>query len=217
MKPPSKLLMSDFYEYQAIDGSPKGPVTLVLLLQARNHGRLSNRTLVRKVPDGAWLPLSSFIPSMTVQDDEGGMSVIGVDEGPENAGPHWPRKKYWRRVIREWCSFRGRAGKREMHEMYSRAGLAWLALAGFPALAECGFFYYLKPLAEIMSPVFYVVLLILAIPLVATMVRRLHDVGRSGCWLVCLGMPVLGWLLLWYLCYGESQLGENKYGDPPWN
>ena len=49
------------------------------------------------------------------------------------------------------------------------------------------------------------------------MVRRLHDVGRSGIWLVCLGLPALGWLLLWYLSYGESQLGENKYGDPPWN
>lgn len=42
--------MSDLYEYQAIDGSSKGPVDLVLLLRARNLGRLSNRTLVRKVP-----------------------------------------------------------------------------------------------------------------------------------------------------------------------
>lgn len=40
--------MSDLYEYQAIDGSSKGPVDLVLLLRARNLGRLSNRTLVRK-------------------------------------------------------------------------------------------------------------------------------------------------------------------------
>ena len=44
--------MSGLYEYQAIDGSPKGPVSLELLLRARNLGRLSNRTLVRKVPDG---------------------------------------------------------------------------------------------------------------------------------------------------------------------
>lgn len=58
--------MSDLYEYQAIDGSSKGPVDLVLLLRARNLGRLSNRTLVRKVPGGDWRPLASFIPSMTV-------------------------------------------------------------------------------------------------------------------------------------------------------
>ncbi len=54
--------MSDLYEYQAIDGSSKGPVDLVLLLRARNLGRLSNRTLVRKVPGGDWRPLASFIP-----------------------------------------------------------------------------------------------------------------------------------------------------------
>lgn len=45
--------MNDLYEYQAIDGSSKGPVSLVLLLQARNRGRLSNQALVRKMPDGA--------------------------------------------------------------------------------------------------------------------------------------------------------------------
>ena len=28
---------------------------------------------------------------------------------------------------------------------------------------------------------------------------------------------VVGWLLLLYLCYGESLPGENKYGDPPWS
>lgn len=58
--------MSDLYEYQAIDGSSKGPIALVLLLQARNQGRLSNQALVKKLPDGAWRPLSSYIPPMTV-------------------------------------------------------------------------------------------------------------------------------------------------------
>ena len=74
--------MSDLYEYQAIDGSSKGPISLVLLIQARNHGRLSNRTLVRKLPDGGWQPLSSFIPSMTVMDAD--MEESAVPE-PETA------------------------------------------------------------------------------------------------------------------------------------
>lgn len=53
--------MSDLYEYQAIDGSSKGPVDLVLLLRARNLGRLSNRTLVGRFPaetGGLWPLLS---------------------------------------------------------------------------------------------------------------------------------------------------------------
>lgn len=210
--------MSDLYEYQAIDGSSKGPVSLVLLIQARNHGRLSNRTLVRKLPGGGWQPLSSFIPSMTVMDDDGeAFEMPGPGEEFTSAVPVWTRKKYWMRIIKAWCSFKGRAGKGEMREVYASVGIAWLAAAGFPSLVKSGFFSSLSPWVDLLSPVFYVALIVLSLPMAATMVRRLHDVGRSGLCLVWLAVPVLGWWLLWYLRYGESQLGENQYGDPPWN
>ena len=104
-----------------------------------------------------------------------------------------------------------------MREVYASVGIAWLAAAGFPSLVKSGFFSSLSPWVDLLSPVFYVVLIVLSLPMAATMVRRLHDVGRSGLCLVWLAVPVLGWWLLWYLRYGESQLGENQYGDPPWN
>lgn len=209
--------MSDLYEYQAIDGSSKGPVSLVLLIQARNHGRLSNRTMVRKLPAGGWQPLSSFIPSMTVMDADVEESAMPEPEtGFEPALPAWTRKKYWMRIIKGWCSFEGRAGKQEMREVYSIVGVAWLAVAGGPAIVKSGFFS-VSPMMELFFPLAYVVLPVLFLPLAATMVRRLHDVGKSGLSLIWLAVPVAGWLLLLYLCYGESLPGENKYGDPPWN
>lgn len=209
--------MSDLYEYQAIDGSSKGPVSLVLLIQARNHGRLSNRTMVRKLPAGGWQPLSSFIPSMTVMDADMEESAMPEPEtGFEPAIPAWTRKKYWMRIIKGWCSFEGRAGKQEMREVYSIVGVVWLAVAGGPAIVKSGFFS-VSPMMELFFPLAYVVLPVLFLPLAATMVRRLHDVGKSGLFLIWLAVPVAGWLLLLYLCYGESLPGENKYGDPPWN
>lgn len=209
--------MSDLYEYQAIDGSSKGPVSLVLLIQARNHGRLSNRTLVRKLPDGGWQPLSSFIPSMTVMDADMEESAMPEPEtGGEPAIPAWTRKKYWTRIIKGWCSFEGRARKQEMREVYSTMGIAWLVVAGVPSIMKSGFFS-VSPLLELLFPLAYVVLPVLFLPLAATMVRRLHDVGKSGLFLIWLAVPVVGWLLLMYLCYGESLPGENKYGDPPWS
>lgn len=209
--------MSDLYEYQAIDGSSKGPVSLVLLIQARNHGRLSNRTMVRKLPAGGWQPLSSFIPSMTVMDADMEESAMPEPEtGFEPAIPAWTRKKYWMRIIKGWCSFEGRAGKQEMREVYSSVGIVWLAAAGGPAIVKSGFFS-VSPMMELFFPLAYVVLPVLFLPLAATMVRRLHDVGKSGLSLIWLAVPVVGWLLLLYLCYGESLPGENKYGDPPWN
>lgn len=209
--------MSDLYEYQAIDGSSKGPVSLVLLIQARNHGRLSNRTMVRKLPAGGWQPLSSFIPSMTVMDADMEESAMPEPEtGFEPAIPAWTRKKYWMRIIKGWCSFEGRAGKQEMREVYSIVGVAWLAVAGGLAIVKSGFFS-VSPMMELFFPLAYVVLPVLFLPLAATMVRRLHDVGKSGLSLIWLAVPVVGWLLLLYLCYGESLPGENKYGEPPWN
>nr|WP_270589254.1 DUF805 domain-containing protein [Akkermansia muciniphila] len=88
---------------------------------------------------------------------------------------------------------------------------------GSPSFVKCGFFPSLVPWVDLVSPLLYVVLAVLSIPLAATMVRRLHDVGRSGFFLVFLAVPFIGWLLLWYLSHGESRIGENKYGDPPWN
>lgn len=209
--------MSDLYEYQAIDGSSKGPVSLVLLIQARNHGRLSNRTLVRKLPGGGWQPLASFIPSMTVMDDDMEESAMPEPEtGGEPAIPAWMRKKYWTRIIKGWCSFEGRAGKQEMREVYSTVGVAWLLVAGGPSIVKSGLFS-VSPMLELLFPLGYVVLPVLFLPLAATMVRRLHDVGKSGLFLIWLAVPVAGWLLLWYLSYGESLPGENKYGEPPWN
>lgn len=209
--------MIALYEYQAIDGSSKGPVALVLLIQARNHGRLSNRTLVRKLPDGDWQPLSSFIPSMTVMDagmEEPAMPEYGSEFGC--AIPVWTRKKYWTRIIKGWCSFEGRARKQEMRDVYSTVGIAWLVAAGVPSIVKSGIFS-ISPLMELLFSLSYVALPVLFLPLAATMVRRLHDVGKSGFFLVWLAVPVAGWLLLWYLCYGESLPGPNKYGDPPWS
>lgn len=208
--------MSDLYEYQAIDGSSKGPIALVLLLQARNQGRLSNQALVKKLPDGAWRPLSSYIPPMTVLDEDRDRAA----EGEANCSrrvlvPHWSRKKHWRRVIREWCSFRGRAGKGEMREVYATLGPVWLAAACLPALEKYDFFSYPAPWMEsVFLGLFYMVLSVLTIPLAATMVRRLHDVGRSGIWLVCLGLPRWDGCCCGICLTGRASWGRTGTGIP---
>ncbi|UFS82102.1 DUF805 domain-containing protein [Rhizobium favelukesii] len=44
--------------------------------------------------------------------------------------------------------------------------------------------------------------------------RRLHDIGRSGWWLLVGIIPLVGWivLLVWYL--GRGTPGSNEYGAP---
>ena len=54
-----------------------------------------------------------------------------------------------------------------------------------------------------------------SIPNLAVSIRRLHDTGRSGWWLLVGLIPLVGWILtlIWYL--SDSKAGENKYGPNP--
>lgn len=189
----------------------------MLLIQARNHGRLSNRTLVRKLPDGGWQPLSSFIPSMTVMDadmEESAMPELETGESPPF--PPGRGRSIGRASLRDGAVLKDAPENRRCARFippWASRGWSW---QGVPSIMKSGFFS-VSPLLELLFPLAYVVLPVLFLPLAATMVRRLHDVGKSGLFLIWLAVPVVGWLLLMYLCYGESLPGENKYGDPPWS
>jgi uncharacterized membrane protein YhaH (DUF805 family) len=55
----------------------------------------------------------------------------------------------------------------------------------------------------------------LLLPSLAVGVRRLHDVGQSGWWLLLLIVPVLGPLILVYLFFVRDSVPGNKYGPSP--
>jgi uncharacterized membrane protein YhaH (DUF805 family) len=56
--------------------------------------------------------------------------------------------------------------------------------------------------------------LALLVPGIAVGVRRLHDTGRSGWWLLIGLVPVVGWIVLLVFFVQDSQ-GENQYGSSP--
>jgi len=53
------------------------------------------------------------------------------------------------------------------------------------------------------------------LPSLAVGCRRLHDIGRSGWWLLIVLIPIIGWivLILWYA--KDSDPGPNAYGPNP--
>ena len=68
--------------------------------------------------------------------------------------------------------------------------------------------------AEWINYIRYSFMTIILIPDAAVSVRRLHDTGRSGWW-VLLNLTIIGILLLhiWYFLKSEEK--ENKYGQKP--
>ena len=57
--------------------------------------------------------------------------------------------------------------------------------------------------------------LVLLLPSIAVLVRRLHDTDRSGWWYWLVLIPVVGWLLLLYFLVSAGAPGDNRYGPPP--
>lgn len=57
--------------------------------------------------------------------------------------------------------------------------------------------------------------LFIIIPSLAVLVRRLHDVNRSGWWLLFLFLPIVGWIVLFVFTLLPGTVGENDYGDDP--
>ena len=56
--------------------------------------------------------------------------------------------------------------------------------------------------------------LISIIPGIAVCVRRLHDIGKSGWWLLLCLIPIINLILLVWYCT-DSQPGENQWGANP--
>lgn len=53
------------------------------------------------------------------------------------------------------------------------------------------------------------------IPGLALAVRRLHDIGRTGWWMLIGIVPLVGWIVLFIFFVTDSQAGSNQYGPNP--
>ncbi len=52
-------------------------------------------------------------------------------------------------------------------------------------------------------------------PTLAVSVRRLHDIGRSGWWLLIAFIPLIGAIVLLIFMVLDSKPNNNDYGESP--
>jgi uncharacterized membrane protein YhaH (DUF805 family) len=58
---------------------------------------------------------------------------------------------------------------------------------------------------------------LLVLPTTTMIVRRLHDLEKSGWWFLIVFIPLIGILYLIYLFIQEGDMSENFYGPVPTN
>jgi len=102
---------------------------------------------------------------------------------------------YYLKVIQNYATFNGRARRKE-YWMFVLFNMIASFIFGF-----IGGLLDFPLLANIYS-------LAVLLPSLAVAVRRMHDVGKSG-WYVLI--PIYNFIL----CVTEGEIGENQYGPDP--
>ncbi len=110
--------------------------------------------------------------------------------------------EWYKTVLRKWNDFSGRSRRREFWMFALVNFVAMIVLQIIDSVIGTPLFSGLYSLAVI-------------IPGIAVGIRRLHDIGKSGWWmLVCL-VPLVGIFVLLYFYILDSQPGSNQYGANP--
>jgi len=94
----------------------------------------------------------------------------------------------------------------------SRSEYWWWMLAGI-------FFQIICTIIAVLGNVAVTAIfpILLVIPTTTMIVRRLHDLEKSGWWFLIVLIPLVGILYLIYLFIQEGDMNENIYGPIPTN
>lgn len=77
-------------------------------------------------------------------------------------------------------------------------------------------FSILCAISDLFYSLYTIFLLVNILPSWALSVRRLHDIGKSGWWILINLIPLIGSIVLFvFTCIG-SQPGANQYGKNPY-
>lgn len=113
-------------------------------------------------------------------------------------------------MFKNYANFNGRARRSEFWFfalfnliIYLAASVINYLIAGSSDTTRIiGIIYLLYSLATIL-------------PSLAVSWRRLHDIGKSGAYILFILIPLVGWIFLLAWFVKDSDMGENRFGPNP--
>lgn len=115
--------------------------------------------------------------------------------------------------FKKYCCFTGRASRSEYWWW-----VLFTAILGFLFAIPYGI-TAAKAVTEGTEPglpvISYILYLVLLLPSLGVLFRRLHDTGRSGWWWLISFIPVVGTIVILVFTLQPSQPFENQYGYMP--
>ena len=106
------------------------------------------------------------------------------------------------KCLKQYVDFSGRASRTEFWMFALFNFLISLVLAIIDVVVGLGF----------LQPIYALAVLL---PALAVSVRRLHDTGRAGWWLLLILLPLIGPIILIVFWVQDSNPGDNGFGPNP--
>lgn len=122
--------------------------------------------------------------------------------------------EWWLKCIKNYVNFEGRARRKEYWMFYLFNVIFILILSIIDRLLKTE--YTISELFELKRGIFEsIYLLFIILPNLAVAVRRLHDVGKSGFFILINFIPIAGQIWFIALLCTEGQEFTNEYGPDP--
>ena len=112
-------------------------------------------------------------------------------------------------ALRKFAQFTGRSRRREFWSFTLVNFGVSIVLSMLGRIVGANF------LGTIIGLIATVYSLVVLVPGIAVAVRRMHDTGRSGWWLLINFIPIVGWIVYIFFAVQDSEPGENQYGPNP--
>lgn len=189
--------------YYAIEGTSQGPVTQADFDQLVAAGTVRSDTLVWQEGMEDWLPYARAGSA----EDAASMpprAPIGDSHDPARSDANTfvgALKDGFARYV----DFKTRS-TRSQYWWFTLWSIIFSVITGildgFLGMGDSG-------------PIGMIVSLVMFVPSIAVGIRRLHDIGRTGWWMLLVFVPLLGWIVLIVFYCQKSQIGPNNWGPEP--
>tara|TARA_B100000579_G_scaffold188058_1_gene153435 strand:- start:30 stop:422 length:393 start_codon:yes stop_codon:yes gene_type:complete len=127
--------------------------------------------------------------------------------------------EWYIKVMRDnYINFKGRARRKEYWMFTLVYVIILLGCQALDNMLGTVFMMDAGPMGEISMGygwAYTVCGLVHLLPGLSVVVRRLHDVGKSGWFYLIFLLPIIGWIWLLVLYCNEGQKQDNKWGPDP--
>ncbi len=189
--------------YYAIEGTSNGPVSEIQFEQLVAAGTVRSDTLVWQEGMEDWLP---YARAQGSQDAAPLASHSPFEEGHD---PARADANTFLGALKD-----GFARFVDFKTRSTRPQYWWFALWSLIISAVTGILDATLGMGE-NGPIGVLASLVLFLPSIAVAIRRLHDIGRTGWWMLLIFLPIIGWIVLIVFYCTKSEASPNQWGPEP--